>query len=65
MKAIIEFSLPEEQEEYEIFNNARNYYAQLWDIDQYCRSVIKYDVDNDKSVNEVAEKIRSMLHDVY
>ena len=65
MKATIEFTLPEEQEEYEIYNNARNYYAQLWDIDQYCRSVVKYGVDANLSVSEVAEKVREMIRDLY
>jgi hypothetical protein len=38
MKAIIEFELPEDQEEYEKANNANKMYMALWDIKQLFRS---------------------------
>ena len=65
MKATIEFTLPDEQEEYEQYNKASLYHSILMDVDNYCRSIIKHGVDAYKPVEEVAEKIRSMLHDVY
>ena len=42
MKAIIEFELPEDQEEYEMANNASKMYTALWDIRQLFRSTLKY-----------------------
>jgi hypothetical protein len=38
MKAIIEFKLPKDQEEYEMANNASKMYTALWDIKQLFRS---------------------------
>ena len=45
MKAIIEFELPEDQEEYEMVNNASKMYLSLWDIKQMLRSKLKYNPD--------------------
>jgi hypothetical protein len=42
MKAIIEFELPQDQEEYEMANNASKMYTALWDIKQLFRSTLKY-----------------------
>ena len=42
MKAILEFELPEEEEEYEKANNASKMYMALWDIKQLFRSTLKY-----------------------
>jgi hypothetical protein len=64
MKAIIEFTLPEEREEFDMFNKASFYYSLLTDIDNYCRSIIKHGVDANKPIEEVAENIRGMIHDI-
>jgi hypothetical protein len=45
MKAIIEFELPEDQDQYEIANNASKMYLALWDIKQLFRSKLKYNSD--------------------
>jgi hypothetical protein len=42
MKAIIEFELPQDQEEYEMANNASKMYMALWDIRHLFRSTLKY-----------------------
>jgi len=42
MKAIIEFELPEDRDEYEMTNNASKMYLALWDIKQLFRSTLKY-----------------------
>ena len=42
MKAIIEFELPKDQQEYEMANNASKMYTALWDIKQLFRSTLKY-----------------------
>ena len=42
MKAIIEFELPKDIEEYEMANNASKMYMALWGIKQLLRSKLKY-----------------------
>ena len=49
MKAIIEFQLPEDRDEYDMANNAGKMYMALWDIKQLLRSTLKY---NPTGLNE-------------
>ena len=42
-KAVIEYTLPEELNEYMMANKALNMYCILWDIDQHLREKIKYE----------------------
>ena len=44
MKAIIEFNLPEDQEDYELCNKDMSY--ALHQIQQYLRSKVKYETDD-------------------
>jgi hypothetical protein len=54
MKAIIEFELPQDQEEYEMANNASKMYTALWDIRQLFRSTLKYNTTglNDEQLEQ-------------
>ncbi len=45
MKAILEFNLPEDQDQYEMANDASKMYLALWDIKQLLRSKLKYNPD--------------------
>lgn len=45
MKAILEFNLPDDQEEYEYAVNAPKMYLALWEIKQLIRSKLKYNPD--------------------
>lgn len=45
MKAILEFKLPDDQEEYEFAVNALKMYSALWQIKQLIRSKLKYNPD--------------------
>ena len=65
MKAIIEFELPEDQEEYEKANNANKMYMALWDIRQLFRSKLKYNSDglNDEQL-EQWEAMRGEFFDI-
>jgi DNA polymerase III delta prime subunit len=45
MKAILEFSIPEDQEEYELCNKAQDMSYALHQIQQYLRSKVKYETD--------------------
>ena len=46
MKAILEFKLPDDQEEYEVAVNASKMYLALWEIKQLIRSKLKYNPDS-------------------
>lgn len=46
MKAILEFELPDDQEEYKLAVNAPKMYSALWDIKQLIRSKLKYNPDS-------------------
>ena len=65
MKAIIEFELPEDQEEYQMANNASKMYLALWDIKQLLRSKLKYNPDglNDEQL-EQWEAMRGDFFDI-
>ena len=65
MKAIIEFELPEDQNEYEKANNANKMYMALWDIRQLLRSKLKYNSDglNDEQL-EQWEAMRGEFFDI-
>jgi hypothetical protein len=65
MKAIIEFELPEDQEEYEKANNASKMYLALWDIKQLLRSKLKYNPDGlDDEQLEQWEVMRGEFFDI-
>lgn len=42
MKAILEFNLPEEQEEFDLACDASAYRSILWDVDQQVREWLKF-----------------------
>jgi hypothetical protein len=65
MKAIIEFELPQDQEEYEMANNASKMYTALWDIRQLFRSTLKYNTTglNDEQL-EQWEAMRGEFFDI-
>ncbi len=60
MKATLEFNLPEEQEEYNIFNNALGYNSACRDFDQWLRSEIKH---NNKDWQEIRNRFDEFLSD--
>lgn len=45
MKITVEFNLPDEKIEYELFNDASKMHSVLWDLDQWLRSKTKYAPD--------------------
>lgn len=60
MKAIIEFNLPEENQEFELTSKALKMYSTLWDLDLWLRSEIKY---KDKELDEVRDKLRELMNE--
>jgi hypothetical protein len=65
MKATLKFTLPEEQNEFEIASNATKYYSALWEIHYICRRVWKYE-DNTASKDriELAEEINNLISEL-
>ena len=58
----IRYRLPEEQAEYDAARQGQAARYVLWDIDQHCRSLLKYG-EPTKEVGELAERIRAMIRD--
>ena len=64
MKAILEFNLPEDQEEFQDAINGTKFRIMLWEFDQYIRSQTKYAPDSmsEDTYNTYIE-IRNKLHE--
>jgi len=61
-EAILKFTLPEEQSEFDITSNAGKYYSVLWDLDQYLRNFVKYPSDReDPILTDTMAKVRDEL----
>ena len=58
MKAILEFDLPEDKEEFEVASKAMDWSILAWDIDQFIRNKIKYEQDREG----VLQLVRDRLH---
>ena len=68
MKAILEFNLPEEQEEYQMFIDASKMQNVLWEMNQWLRKKTKYCADNTnedtyEAFIECTEKLIELLAD--
>ena len=66
MKAILRFSLPEEQEEFNAAMNGHLYKIVLSDLDHRLRAMIKWgaaETDEDLRKIDTAEEIRAFLHE--
>lgn len=61
MKAILEFNLPEEAAEHKLALDGGKWMAVCSDIDQWLRSMEKYENRNTVSVSEVRSRIREEL----
>ena len=59
MKAVLEFNLPEDQEQFDFANNGFNYYMALIEMDQWLRSEYKY------NGNEAMYKVREKLKEIW
>ena len=61
MKAILEFNLPEEKQEYQLAANATDYAITLEEFDNYLRGKIKYDDTLTEEQCHVFEEVREKL----
>ena len=63
MKAILEFNLPEDQEQFNIASKAMDWALLAWDIDQFIRNKIKYDQDRDGVLQLVRNELNFQMEE--
>jgi hypothetical protein len=61
MKAILEFNLPEDKEDFDFATNGLNYYSALIEMDQWLRSEYKY--NNKEEMFAVSEKLNEIINE--
>jgi hypothetical protein len=59
---ILRFRLPDEQPEFTAAMQGREAKATLWDVDQYCRGILKHGEPSGET-RELLERIREMLRE--
>lgn len=57
MKATLEFNLPEEQEEFDLVNQARSLYLVIFELEDYLRDLTKYKNIETINVDDLRQKI--------
>ena len=65
-KAILEFNLPEDEQEFELATKGLKFWSVLWDLDQSLRAKTKYasdDLPKDKydAYEEVRDELRELM----
>ncbi len=65
MKAILEFNLPDDQQDFELASNAMKFWSVLYELDQELRSKTKYapdDLPQDKY--DAYQEVRDVLYEL-
>jgi hypothetical protein len=66
MKAVLEFYLPEDQDDFQAAINGNNYKSAIWNFDQLLRSEMKYKELSDetyKAYKYCREELRKILEE--
>ena len=66
MKAILEFNLPEDQEQFDAANRGMDWALVAWETDQLLRKKLKYEehvTDPIETLEEIRELLNGMLID--
>jgi hypothetical protein len=66
MKAILEFNLPDDQQDFDLATKGMKFWSILWDLDQDLRAKTKYasdDLPQDKydAYQEIREKLNDLM----
>ena len=61
MRATLTFTLPDEQGEFDAARQGREALVLLHEIDQRCRSLVKYNDEASDDARRLAEEIRQMI----
>ena len=65
MKAILEFNLPDDQQEYDLANNGLCFWNVLWELDQDLRTKTKYAPDDlPQEKYDAYQEIRDLLREL-
>ena len=66
MKAILEFDLPEDEEQFNVASKAMDWSLLAWDIDQHIRNRLKHQTEklDTSSAKEELEFLRNQLHEM-
>ena len=66
MKAILEFNLPEDNQEFKLATKAQNWWSVCWEMDQWLRAQYKYMPDSEYSEDKynTFEKCRDHLREI-
>ena len=66
MKAILEFELPEDKEEFDAASKGMDWAIVAWDMEQYIRNRLKYQTEklDTSSAKEELELLRNELRDL-
>jgi len=63
MKAILEFDLPADKEEFDAANNGMDWALVSWDMDQLLRNKLKHE-EHVTDTRKTLEEIRELLYDL-
>ena len=63
MKAILEFNLPADEEQFDAANNGMDWALVSWDMDQLLRNKLKYE-EHVTDTRKTLEEIRELLYDL-
>ena len=63
MKVILEFNLPEDQEQFNTAAKAMDWALLAWDIDQFIRNKIKYEQDRDGVLQLVRNELNFQMEE--
>ena len=68
MKAILEFNLPDDNQEFELATKGLKFWSVLWELDQSLRTKTKYasdDLPKDKydAYQEIRDELRELMID--
>jgi len=63
MKAILEFNLPEDKQQFNVAVKAMDWALLAWDIDQFIRNKIKYEQDRDGVLQLVRNELNFQMEE--
>jgi len=64
MKAVLEFNLPEDKEQFDVAARAMDWALLVWDIDQSIRSLMKYHPEEYETGEQAFEHIKEEIHNI-
>ena len=63
MKAILEFNLPEDKEEFDVASKGMDWALLVWHIDQFIQNKIKYEQDRDGILQLVRNELNFQIEE--